>query len=325
MKNFDLNLIPLMIDSKEITKTQAVEKLAVFVQNNYKIFNISEEDEDLKSEIVLSILEKGLSLLNRYNSSYGSFFNYFFCFVKSSTSTIRRKKVNHNLYDYHSITESILNYSLEEEFYTNSIELSKKIKKAPYNYKKIDPEVFQIACKDHKYSIKKYLKKHSNDNSNLSNNLNKISPLKIKKILLVLALKSSYYIDDEQIMIISEICEIDYEILSNTIQQIKDELIERENHKKLLEQRRNKAYFHHQKYKTLINYLKDNNEKNDKFKILNMQNKYIRHTNCWIDLNNKLKKGTINIRPTNKTVAQILGICERQVSYYIKNVENLDL
>ena len=53
--------------------------------------------------------------------------------------------------------------------------------------------------------------------------------------------------------------------------------------------------------------------------------KYDKQTNTWKTLNQQLKKGIINIRPTNKAIAKALGMCERQISFYIKNAYLLGL
>ena len=42
-----------------------------------------------------------------------------------------------------------------------------------------------------------------------------------------------------------------------------------------------------------------------------------KHYKTWQTLNKKFSDGFLFLRPTNKTVADLLGICERQISYYI--------
>ena len=46
-----------------------------------------------------------------------------------------------------------------------------------------------------------------------------------------------------------------------------------------------------------------------------------KHTKNWIKLNKTFEEGHLYLRPTNKTVANLLGICERQVAYYIKSAK----
>ena len=69
-------------------------------------------------------------------------------------------------------------------------------------------------------------------------------------------------------------------------------------------------------------------EKNDEISLIKkdaFERKFEKTTKCWKNLNEKLQSGFRNIRPTNKVVANLTGICERQVSYYIKNAKELDI
>ena len=42
----------------------------------------------------------------------------------------------------------------------------------------------------------------------------------------------------------------------------------------------------------------------------------------WEKLNNKFQNGLVTVKPSNLSIANILGICERQVSYYIMCAKN---
>lgn len=324
MKKFDLNSIPELLKNHQITDSQAVDFLAIFLQNNGYIFNLENETKDLKSEVVLTILERGKSFLENFDSSSGSFFNYFYTFIKSTIRTIKRKDQNKIIKDFYNISEGIINFPVKQKKYSEINYNNLHSNQIPYRYKAPDPKDFQIACESDKYTIKKYINNSKENSITLNTKLQTFSPLKIKKIILVLTLKSAWYIQDDDIKKVSEVCGIEYDILLSVIQSLKEDLNNRFEHRKDLELRRNKAYFHHKKYYNLINYLKDEEDSNTKGHLEILQRKYIRHTNSWINLNKDFRRGRINIRPTNKTVADILGICERQVSYYIKNVEELN-
>ena len=134
-----------------------------------------------------------------------------------------------------------------------------------------------------------------------------------ERILLILTLKSCYYINDNQILTISEILNIDFYLLQQIIQELKNNLLDRAERKKSIEIRRNKAYYKHRLYKNKLLFL----EENEYIKIDN-QNKYEKYTSYWMSLNNLLERGTLQLKPTNKKLSEYLGICERQISYYIK-------
>lgn len=323
MKKLDLNLLPEQIKNGEITKQEALHKLAVFLQENSKIFLLKDFEKDLKTDVIIYLLEKGEKFLDKFDPSSGSFFNYFFCYIKSTVLSLKRKKKNMLHAEYHSVAESINTYQQKEDEWSKINYKISLVPKIPYNSKPVDIEAFQLACKSDKYRIKRYVENHQNEHYRLDTMLQKFSPIKTKKILLVLALKSAYYITDEEIHLISEICGIDYELLLSVIQYIKEQLTMREANKKQLELRRNNAWFQHSKCRNILSYLKNDIDLNSSYKIRIFESKYRKHTYSLDQMNRRFKKGIINIRPTNKMVAQILGICERQVSYYIRNVANL--
>ena len=327
MKQFDLNEIPEKIKSGEISKKCAVHQLALYLSKNPALFGLKTKDEDFKSEVMLLFLERGENTIDLYDPEYGTFFTYFFCFIKSLTNTVTRLRASTNVRDYHTITESISNYEQYQEKYSSINYNDFEKPKVPYAYKQVSPEAFQIACKSSEYSVQKFLSTPKTDDSykHLKERLSLISPSMAEKILLILSLKSAYYISDKQIKAIAEICNIEVGQLYDTIQQIKQELIVRETSKKELELRRNKAYYHHKKYRSRINWTDENRDDFSEYERKALIDKYNKQTESWIKLNEQLKKGAINIRPTNKAIAKVLGLCERQISYYIKNANIIGL
>ena len=326
MEKFDLNSIPEKIKSGELSKACAVHQLAMYLSKNPALFGLKTKDEDFKSEVILLFLEKGENTIDLYDPDYGTFFTYFFCFIKSLTNAVTRTRASMNVRDYHSITESITSYEQNQEEYAkiNYHDLEKP--KVPYAYKQVSPEAFQIACKTSQYSVQNFISTNNDKRyEHLKEKLKLISPSMAEKVLLVLALKSAYYISDKQVKAIAEICNIKAELLFETIQSVKQDLIIRETSKKELELRRNKAYYHHKKYRSRIKWTDENRDNFSEYERKQLIAKYNKQTESWIRLNEQLRKGAINIRPTNKAIAKVLGLCERQISYYIKNANILGI
>lgn len=321
-RHFDLNTIPTLIRSGKLTEAQAVKFLAVFVNNNAQVFDLHTKDEDFRSDVVLHILERGPLFLDKYNSSYGNFFNYFYSFIRSIKNSVVRtntlKSIKHN----HSITEAINDYEETKESYDKK-DSQRKILNVPYQYKTVSYKDFQIACKSDKYSIKKYIQDNKDSDSPLIDNLSKISPITAKKIILILALKSAYYLSDQQIQKVSELCNVNENLLRNLVFELKETLSVRERNKKMIEARRNNAYFNHCKYQQLIDVANNSDNPSIEYTLSTLLRKYGRHTKTWQEINSLLEKGYLNIRPSNKTIAEILGLCERQVSYYINHAKEL--
>ena len=326
MKQFELNEIPERIKKGEISKSYAVHQLAMYLSKNPALFGLKTKDEDFKSEVILLFLEKGEKTIEMYDSNYGSFFTYFFCFVKSLTNSVTRTRAYMNVQDYHTITESITTYEQNQENYSRINYQDFEKPKVPYAYKPVSPEALQLACKTSQYNVQNFISKNDDESyNNLKEKLKLISPSMAEKVLIILALKSAYYITDKQIKTIAEICNISSEQLFDTIQQIKQDLVAREINKNDLELRRNKAYYHHKKYRSRIKWTDENRDNFTEYERKALIDKYNKQTESWLKLNEQLKKGCINIRPTNKTIAKVLGLCERQISYYIKNANILGL
>lgn len=318
----DINSIPEKIKDGKLTAREAVNQLAVFIVQNPAIFGLPKNDEDLISEVVMHFLEKSENSFEHFNPNYGSFFTYFFCYVKSVIITCSRKRMTRFTQDSHSINESILDYDSHNEAYS-SIDFNEIGKgTVPYSIKKIPVEAFQLASKSEYYKIKKI------DSS--KNNLPKIREFsehstKIERIILILALKSSYYITDEQITRISEICRINENHLRDAIHLLNQDLIEKAERHISLVNRRNRAYYLKKKYENELSQIELNNINNLSYSKDKITKKYENQSNHLELFNELLKNGVINIRPTNKAVADIMGLCERQISYYLNKAKSLTI
>lgn len=314
MVSFDVNEIPEKIKEGIITKDEALHQLVVFVLKNKNVFNLINISEDLLNDIIVSLLEKGTSFLDIYDPAYGKFFTFFYCHVKSSMTSRKRSFYIRNSKEQHILFEEQMkcNDSENNDFLYKKSEYSE----SPYESSEEKYKDLQLACKTDRYRIKKYLVDNNNKNEDeifIKEKLRLLSPIMAERILLILTLKSCYYINDIQILTISEILNIDFYLLQQIIQELKNNLLDRAERKKSIEIRRNKAYYKHRLYKNKLLFL----EENEYIKIDN-QNKYEKYTSYWMSLNNLLERGTLQLKPTNKKLSEYLGICERQISYYIK-------
>ncbi|MCR4734279.1 MAG: hypothetical protein K5829_04660 [Treponema sp.] len=327
MSTKNLNEIPEMIASGKISKETALQKLAIFVMKEGKVFGLQKYDEDFRSEIIVNLLEKGTSIFDSFNPNYGSFFTYFFCLIKGIAQSLlkeySRKDIKENVF----YSESVMSYHDKEEAYRNINYRDFEKPKIPYSYKKIEAKALEIACKSGTYHIKKYIDSSAatQENEILRENLKKLPSSIADKIVLVLALKAAYYITDSQINLICEMFKLDKNLLYNLIQQLKDQLLTREIRKTELENRRNAAYFHHKSYTQQINKLDASYKVNAIYNKISIKQKYTKKTNSWKHLTEQLQNGTLNLRPTNKSIAKVLGLCERQISHYLLTAQKLGL
>lgn len=320
MTRNEIDEIPEYVAAGILTWDTAVQELSVYILKNKSLFGLQKYDEDFCSEIIVSFLDRGKKTLKLYKRENGNFFVYFYCFVKCIfTSRIKQNAIL-NILEFHNVQESINTYYSEVEAYSRINYDDFEKPKIPYNYNQISFQDFQIACKTDKYHFKPLLK----NNKKIREILQQYPPKLLYNIFLVLGLRAAYYITDSQINNICTMFEINKEKFYQMIQQIKQEIENREKNKTIIEERRNRAYFQHKKLKCEILY-KSQNDDNFEYKAESLNQKYEKNTRNWNKLNQQLEDGKILIRPTSRFIGEVMGISERQVTYYLTTARQLGL
>ncbi|MCR5436467.1 MAG: hypothetical protein K6E97_05315 [Treponema sp.] len=324
LKVNEINEIPKKLEQKKITKKQAIDCLSLYFLENYGLFKTGVLSKDFRTEIIISLLENTDVFFENYDNKKGCFYTYFFNYIKNLILNKKRKYIMNSIREDLFIEDSIADFGSLQKAYENINYSDFDIPKVPFNYK-INEKNFTLACSNETYMFKKFMNENNEEiYSNLKNNLKKIHPKLGTKILLVLALKSAFYITDFQIETICKICDINPDSLHELIQNIKEKLQFREITKQKYEQRRNKAYMNHKKYRRGIEFFEEE-ESDAEYHTETYKRKYRRNTNCWNNINSSLQTGFLHLRPSNKMIAQILGICERQVSYYLRHARELGI
>lgn len=293
MKFEKLEKLPLQFQSGVISEKEAINEICSFVSRNYPIYGLHKFDEDFRQDIFLNLLERGTHILRLFNPKFGDFFTFLFCYVSSLINTKVKNKIMNNMREKIGIEECIDTFDEKQIKYHRIDFKNFEIPKAPYAGNTIPPQELREALKTLAFRQK-------------------------DKKVIVLALKSSYYLTDEQIQRICKYYDINPEYFYSMIQHCKESLVNKKYKREIAMERRNFAYYHHRRYtRILYNLLEDDSTENKSY----LKNQYsykeqIHHHN-WTRLNNAFQKGHLYLRPTNKTVANLLGICERQVNYYI--------
>lgn len=295
MTSKKLNQIPELLHEGKITTKEAVNQIITFISHNYPIFGLQKYDEDFRSDVLVLMLERGEKFLSMYNCQMADFFTYLYCFMSNLIHTKRRILAKHFLKENLTVSEGV-NYVSEINHKYTVINYNNFEKpKIPYSFKPISAEY-----------LRQVFAPLSSDSCD-------------KKIL-VLALKSCFYITDDLIKQVCRMYTITLEDLYLAIQYCKESVLHKtENHEKAIE-RRNFAYYHHKKYNYQLNQLKNmekaSNEAAEDF--IRKNQKYLK---SWINLNKRFQEGYLYLRPTSRTIAEILGISERLVSYYISRAK----
>lgn len=293
MKNQELDFVLRDLNSGTITVRQAVNRIGTFISKNYPVFGLHKYDEDFRSEIILAFLERGEHILSLYNPNTGDLYTFLYCYLNTIANSKRKMLAKSSISEIVAIDE--LKKAAEDKVqYYKALNYSHiDMPKAPYAYKPVPAE-------------------------ELSNTLQAISSCNTDKKILVLALKASFYLTDSQVERICRLYKIDKNHFYELIQQCKESIQKKTEKRWKIQERRNSAYYHHKRYKTIINKLiQDDINCENSILISRIEKKEMKCKKQWSKLNHSFEKGLLKLRPTNKTVANLLGICERQVSYYI--------
>ena len=312
----DIESIPETVRSGKMSWEQVTNELVVFIMRNKPMFGLHKYDEDFMSDFIIQFLVRGPGALAAYQNSKGGFLSYLFCMIKNIVSGLHKKAVINTKIEYHNVNESIINYENKVDAYQNINYAEFERPKVPYAYKPISYKDFQTACKTDTYHIRRVINSEKSVfETQIREKLKGYSPKMIQNILLVATLKASYYITDFQIEAIASILNFNKAILYSMIQQLKSLMELRITHKEIIEMRRNRAYFNHKMLREQIKW-NELNLNDAQYENQTLSRKYEKSTKCWTTLNHQLEEGKINIRPTSKLIAKVLGISSRQVTYY---------
>ncbi|MBO4638287.1 MAG: hypothetical protein J5710_00865 [Treponema sp.] len=325
MTRDEIETIPELVKSGKMNWEQVAKELVVFIMRNKPMFGLQKYDEDFISDFIIQFLVRGPDALAEYDITKGGFMSYLFCMIKNIITSLNKKAALNSRIEYHNVSESIANYQNKVDAYQNINYEEFERPKVPYTYKPVSYKDFQIACKTDSYHIKRIISsEESAFEADIKKKLKGYSPKMIQNIVIVLALKSSYYITDDQIEKISKLLNIDKTSIHEIIQELKTLMDSRISNKEKIEIRRNRAYYNH---KTMRDQIKWNelNSSEPQYENLKLNRKYEKNTRSWKTLNHQLEEGKILIRPTTKLIAKVLGISSRQVTYYQTTARKLGI
>lgn len=297
--NYDVFSLPELLSNGEINLRDALDLIATEAILYPCKFGIRENIKEYSSDLYFAIRRNGYFIFDHYKNEYGSFKTYLTSFIKFQIKEIKRNfykiYAKQKIFEHDEETEY---ESSKERYEKNEIEY-KIAHFKPYNLEKNECAPFSRETPD----ILDFFRKTKQT---------------VKKLTLVLALKSCFYLTEENIIEISQYCQIDFKKFAKIIESLKKTLdFKQKKYEQILE-RRDFSYYMHRKYYDKIIEQKEENISDEETKRL-----YTFHTERWLNKNNFLQNRSYKVCPTNKAIADILGICERQVGYYINSADKL--
>ena len=301
----EMNEIPSLISEGKISKKEAVNYFAEFLYKNPAIFGLEKEDPDFRNDLILQILEKGEKIIDAYNPKLASFFSFFYATIKGRIKALRKKECRSNIHQsciYEELLQDLSYEGIKYIGYKDIKPLPKGYKKAPYAVPRVKPEDIEG------FFRQKDLSKE------------------IKTIFIIL-FKYAFYIDYQQLKNVCSQTGIDYDFLVKIKDYCMDYLDKKVQAQEKAYESRNRTYFLRKKtglqIRSLEQELTVSQEKNPlEYKLDSLQDKYSRQTQRLNKDNYEIVRRSSHIVLQDRQIANFLGLCERQVRYYISRAKN---
>ncbi|MDE5899553.1 MAG: hypothetical protein K2H09_09895 [Treponemataceae bacterium] len=313
--NFLIDEIPELVRTGTITAKQGLNLLAEEIHRFPGAYGIPKNDEELRSELSLHLLQNGFFLFDHYDRKYGNFRTYFLSFIRYQIMSIERTHCKQAMKSQTVANIEIGEYEGRQAQYNDDEFACRLLRFKPY---------FPTARDKAPYSAGRTRKPRQPSQPVSGSSARSLlaacrrKTTRSQKTALVVALKSSCYLTDDHIRAVSAYCDVPEDELLRIVEKLKETVRRRSRKVARLQELRDYSFFQHQKYQQRLEFFRANNLPDEEARRL-----YEFHTKKWNNRNEQLKGRSSRVCPTNKTIADILGICERQVGYYIRQADEL--
>lgn len=310
MTTIKLDDIPDLVKSNKLTKQQACIEVYYTLYTNPARFGLNDMDDDYRSDFLLHFLQhKTQTLLQNYNPLISPFGAYVYKTIQTARVTFRKNFNDRQNYNTLFIQDSIYNYQEQMESASNS---ARQIASPVPEFKDKTDEI------EIPHLVYKRLFTRTAHRLTKADSQDK----RLKRGLLILALKSAWYINDEQIQKVGKVCEISPSVITTSVCHLKSLLINKAINRQAIEENRNRAYSFIHNYRMQI----QNQELNtDQTRLTLLNKKLDFQKQNWNKKTEKLQTGKFKICPTNSEIGNVIGLSERLVSFYMRKIKEMDV
>ncbi|MCR5401617.1 MAG: hypothetical protein K6E78_08495 [Treponema sp.] len=312
----EIEKLPLMVQEKVISEKEALDFIIGEVYKNPWAFGVYPSNPEIIGELYIKICSIKSALFNNYKPNTSTFKTYLIGLIKIVIKSINREVKNaaEKETTICGIQETeyevkLENYEKDEfEYKITHFKpyVSSKYDKAPYAQKnKIDALPASISGPVYK--------KDEDLKIILDSSLEKK-----KKLTLILALKSSYYLSAENIQKVADYCNIDKEKLENVVESLKNTMKKRITKYEKYIKNRDYSFYQHRKLLSRIVNGSDKDENTDREKKL-----YEFHTSKWQIKNTRALEKARYLCPTNKAIEEVVNLGAKQIGYYLLRAEKI--
>lgn len=311
--------VALKVKGGLISPQQGAKELLSLIFQNKAFFGLQALGEDDFMDF-LEFQYKGLErILALYNQNLGNFSNFLYTNVQCNYSTWKRGLNQKNLREKTlMLTQEDCCFEAELKFHSNETALvyekSEELKNKERELKLIQKELLG----------KKYETLTGSGNPGKSSQKYvRLYNLR-RRAILVLTLKSCFFITEEHIRKASILTNIPYENLEYLCRQAMDSMSKRMARREKVISCRNNAFFYHKRYELELSRYHKNSHWYDSIKTRDDKK-----TDIWKAKNKLLNERRFLPTPSNRAIARLTGMNERQISYILQqaehNVDNISL
>lgn len=324
----NLNILEEEVSQGKLSPREGFERILSDMMEFPQNYGIQNYDEELRSDLILRLLQRGPDFFKRYNKSFGQFSTYFSSLVKYQMKGILHQHQINQITEKNISEISKIEYENSQLKYNNQ-EFSYRLTNfKPYFPVKTDKPPYRakntLAVNRHNAQNHKVAEKETfygkEEEFKCSTQSKKLIPAETKysknsrfeRTALVLALKSCYYLTDDHIDGISTLCKIPKEKLIEIVEELKESTEKRQDKIQKVQKARDRSFQLRRKIEEELANFPAEDKKQELLK------NYRLHTRNWNVKNNTLKDSAYLPSPTNKKIGEVLGLCERQVGYYLQ-------
>ncbi|MBQ0002973.1 MAG: hypothetical protein KBT21_05505 [Treponema sp.] len=310
MTDIKLDEIPQLLKSKKLSFEKACLAVYEIIYREPFTFDLADFDEDERSDFLLFFLQKKIpALVQKFNSDITTFGCYVYTVLKMTKLDYKQKIIKNNNNHKTYIQESILDYD----------EILRRSQESVYPVSETNPEYIP-QTEEEKIPQLVYKKFFKSEHHRLC--VAESKERKLKRGILILALKSAWYINDDQIKKVSNYCKISSEIISSTICELKAGLINKAILREEIQNNRAKAYCLINNYEMQ---LKNSGSYEGLPKFTRLEKRLEFQKKNFIQKNRLLRSGRCKIAPTNTEIAKVIGVPNSIIANVLSRFRKLDL
>ena len=293
------------ITDGKISKDDGCKKITEIIFNHKRDFNLTRLTEDEFQDFLIFMLGKLDDVMKKYDKDQGCFFNFLYGSIKFAYSywNLKNYRERQNSYFRNYMNYEILENEtcVQEDLFNNEQEvIENQIDKNNKSTRELEDD--NKNCFTILHSAIRFNRNSKPDEQYVNT-------------ILIIMLKSCFFLTDDLIERISEFTKIDIDTLNEYIKSAKKNIQKKEKRYNEYLARRDKLYYCSNKTMVKKIFLNDKNLNTSVTDLI-----YKKYKGKWKYYINKSNEFYKSITPSNRVISEILNIEERKVSYIIRKI-----